>query len=225
MRVAGRVSALQPTLSWDQCDEHSLWHELIACMLGSRVIFEQAQAAARHLDTSGLLSIKDGCYSYEHIEYRIAEALSQPIFPPLTNSRCGRKYRYPKLRANHICRTAQAIYQAGNSIKHLLQSSKNSSEARARVILAAVGIGPKQASLFLRNIGYSDNLAILDTHVLRYIYLLRLLPGTIKEVTRLRGYEKIEEILQTYAEKLGTKLSYLDTAIWVVMRVYRKEFA
>lgn len=225
MRVTERVNTLQRPPDWDQRDEHSLWRELIGCMLGSKVMFEHAQAAARCLDTRGLLFLKDSCHGHKHFEHAIANALSEPIFPPVTYSGRWRRYRYPRLRANHIRRTAEAIYEAGDSIKHLLHCSKNSIEARGQIISKAVGVGPKQASLFLRNIGYAEDLAILDTHVLRYISLLRLIPKTIRGVARLAAYESIEEVLQTYAEKLSAKLSCLDTAIWVVMRVYQKEFA
>lgn len=212
-------------LNWEHHDEHSLWYELVACILGSNVIFEQAQDATHFLETSGLLDIKNEFHNYENFEKKIANALSIPILHPLTLSGHKRKYRFPKLKANHIRRTAEAIYKPGKSIKQILLSCKNSHKARIRIISRAVGIGPKQASLFLRNIVYVDNLAILDVHILKYMFFLKLIPEVIKSIENLTTYEKIEKKLQAYAEKLKIKLSCLDTAIWVVMRVYRREFA
>jgi len=87
----------------------------------------------------------------------------------------------------------------------------------------AVGIGPKQASLFLRNIGYAENLAILDTHILKYMKVVGLVPQILKTVSYSPKYEDIERILINYATKFKESLACLDTAIWIVMRSCWKE--
>lgn len=225
LNISERLSAIKPRLHWVQRTEHSLWYELVACMLGSMVSFEHAQAAARYLATMGLLDVANCLSNRQQFELKLIEALSSAIYPPLTQSGDGRKYRYPRLRANHITRTAESIYQAGESIRNLLYSSKDSRDARMKIMSAAVGIGPKQSSLFLRNISYADDLAILDRHVLHYMFLLRLFPATTRGMTGLSTYVEVEDKLRTYAERVRVNLSYLDTAIWVVMRVFRKEFA
>jgi thermostable 8-oxoguanine DNA glycosylase len=46
----------------------------------------------------------------------------------------------------------------------------------------------------------------------------------IEGIASLSIYEKIEKALQNYSKKLRVQLSYLDIAIWVVMRVYQREF-
>ena len=225
LNVSERLSTIKPRLNWVQRTEHSLWHELIACMLGSMVSFEHAQAAACYLDTMGFLDVANCLSNHQQFELKIIKALSSPIYPPLTQSGDGRKYRYPKLRANHIRRTAESIYQAGESIRNLLYSSRDSRDARVRIMGAAVGIGPKQASLFLRNIAYAEDLAILDRHVLQFMFLLGFFPANTRGMTGLGTYVEVEGKLRTYAERVRVNLSYLDTAIWVVMRVFRKEFA
>jgi N-glycosylase/DNA lyase len=225
LRVYERLDMIKPCPNWVQRSEQSLWHELVACMLGSRVSFEHAQAAAYHLRASGLLNVADCFRDGDEFESKICTALSAPIYPPLTRLGIGRKYQFPRVRANHIRRSADSIYQQCESIKSLLYSSNDSREARVKIISAALGIGPKQSSLFLRNIGYADDLAILDTHVMHYMCLLGLLTGTEKQTTQLTVYEKMEERLKAYAERLKAIISRLDTAIWVVMRVFQKEFA
>jgi N-glycosylase/DNA lyase len=80
------------------------------------------------------------------------------------------------------------------------------------------GIGPKQASLFLRNVGYAENLAILDVHVLRFMRYIGLLRAPEISVTTLRRYEVAEERLLAYSLGLGWPMATLDVAIWVVMR-------
>ena len=225
MKTSQRLSTIKPRSNWAQCSENSLWYELIACMLGSMVSFEHAQVAVDYLNTKGLLDVANHLRDPREFELRVFEALSSPIYPPVTRSGDGRKYRYPKLRANHIRRTAESIYQAGGSIRNLLNSGKSSRDTRVRIMGTAVGVGPKQASLFLRNIGYAVDLAILDRHVLRYMFLLGFLPTKIRGVTSLRAYVEIEDKLRNYAKRVRIDLSSLDTVIWVVMRVFRKEFA
>ena len=225
LQVSERLGVTKPGSNWVQTSEHLLWHELVACILGSTVSFEHAQAAARHLDVEGLLGVADCLSNREQFELRIIEALSSPIYPPVTRSGKGRRYRYPRLRANHIRRSAESIYQSGRSIKYLLRCSKDAPSARMRIISTAVGIGPKQASLFLQNIGYADDLAILDVHVLRYMFLQGFLPRATIGTAHIANYEKAEERLREYAEKMGMSVSRLDTAVWVVMRVFRREFA
>jgi N-glycosylase/DNA lyase len=88
---------------------------------------------------------------------------------------------------------------------------------------ATVGIGPKQSSLFLRNIGFTDRLAILDTHVLRYMFILGLMNVRTKAVSTLTRYQEIEADLRSYSSRLGANLAYFDTAIWITMRVFQRE--
>jgi N-glycosylase/DNA lyase len=206
-------------------DEHALWSELVACILGSKVSFEHAKAAANYLDDIGLLNVTNKRQIGAEFECEVAQALSQPIYPPPTRSGTGRRYRYANLRANHIRRSAEAFYQQRNPIKKMLYSAKDPHEARLKIITTAVGIGPKQASLFLRNIGYADNLAILDSHVLKYMVLQAFIPQPLQGVSHIRTYEKIETRLNQYAMNLRMRLAYLDRVIWVVMRVFQQEFA
>ncbi|VVB53828.1 putative N-glycosylase/DNA lyase [uncultured archaeon] len=81
----------------------------------------------------------------------------------------------------------------------------------------------KQASLFLRNIYYTENLAILDTHVIRYMELQGLHQGFKKYITK-NQYIVYEKKLSAYADSLNKSLAKLDVAIWVVMRVVQRDF-
>ncbi|HEX8217887.1 MAG TPA: hypothetical protein VF914_01595 [Chloroflexia bacterium] len=193
-------------------------------MLGSNVLFEQALAAAQYLEKGGLLCIPEGNLLGEH-EQRIVQALSQPIFPPIKQTGEGCKYRYPKMRASHICQSAAMIYSRDRTLRGLLMDGSNTRETRNSIIASAKGIGPKQASLFLRNIGYANDVAILDVHILRYMSAIGLYMGGNSNVCTVRGYDKVEANLRGYADGLCLELSYLDIAIWVVMRVYQREFA
>lgn len=225
VRVCEELSS-KPAQSyqWLHYQEDDLWYELASCILGSRVSYEEAVAAARYLRSTGLLHFKCNPSDLWEFEKRIAEALSVRIFPSAKKS-SGQRYRFPFIRANHIRRTAEAIYSHGNSLRKILFHSTNTKDARVHLVSTAFGIGPKQASLFLRNIGYADDLAILDRHVLQYMHWTRLIPKEPVQVHTLRGYEQIERTFLGHAQEMGLPVAFLDLAVWIVVRVLRRGYA
>lgn len=220
--VCKQVVKNRKSVNWKISDENFLWTELVACILGSQVQYEHSQAATSYLLAQELLNIESLKHDPSKFEKDIADALGQAIFPPF-NKIGGRKYRYPKLKANHIRRTAEQIYLSGYTIKDILQSSNDEKDARLMMMSFAVGVGPKQASLFLRNIGFAKNLAILDTHILKYVSVIGLSPQPAKGVSSLHRYEIIEQALRSYSKKFQTNLAHIDTAIWIVMRTCSRE--
>jgi len=206
-----------------QENEEYLWYELVSCILGSKVPFEQAQAATNHLINNNLLNVNDCHQNGLQFEGCIVESLTQPIPLVFGVSNKYFKYRYPRLRANHIRRSAECIYADNCSIKWILNSTRDPREMRIKIMQSSVGIGPKQSSLFLRNIGFTDRLAILDSHVLRYMFLVGLINVKTQTVSTLTRYQEIEEYLRSYTNRLGANLAYFDTAIWVTMRVFQRE--
>jgi N-glycosylase/DNA lyase len=210
---------------WSDHKEQELWYELVSCILGSKVPFEQARAYASYLNNGKLLDVRECLEDSSKFESRVCEALSSSITLNAEQENPISKYRYPKLRANHIRRTADSIYKNHVSINAILEESKDPYEARVNIINTSVGIGPKQASLFLRNIGYANDIAILDTHVLNYMFLRGILDVRVKSLSTLGKYQRIEEQLRYYTSKLGLILAYLDTAIWITMRVFNRECA
>lgn len=219
--VVDRISKKKNVYNWEYFNEENLFSELVACILGSNIKFEMAQAFTEHLDNLGLYNIAQYS-SFDSYEIEVAEALSQSIYHRSGDYVKNQKYRFPFLKASHIRRTAESIY-SNNSLKSILKESHDPYSARNNLMERAVGIGPKQSSLFLRNIGFSDNLAILDVHVMRYMSLIGLISLNINKISSLSNYEKLENVLSLYAEKMRTNMSILDTSIWVVMRVYNKE--
>ena len=224
-RVCEEISTMRSGPSnWQDHGEDELWHELVGCILGSRVSHERAVMALRYLRSTGLLNPRLGKCNLEEFERNIAQALSQSMASSNRNPN-GWRYPYPALRANHIRRTVETIYRNGGSLHQILACSNNANDARLRIVSIATGVGPKQASLFLRNIGYAKDLAILDRHVLAYMTWLEIIPGGINEVRTLRGYERLEGAFRSHARQIGFSVAHMDLAVWVVMRVLRREFA
>jgi len=223
--IAVKVMDLQRSFVWKDFREYLLWRELASCILGSRVPFELAISAARHLDKTGLLRMLQNDLHFEVIQRRILRELRKPIYLPPKVNGLKRSYTFPSIRACQLSKTAKTIYGNGQTLKSLLQKANDEYSARELLVETAAGIGPKQASLFLRNIGFANNLAILDSHVLRFMDFVRIMKTLPKSMSSLACYEKTEMKLRRYADDRDIEMSSLDTAIWIVMRVYQREFA
>jgi len=218
--VAGEVAKVCRQSDWREYDERSLWFELVACILGSRARFEDAGAAALRLFDAGMLDKLLVKGDRQDLEGSVARILSLR-----SDSGVSGRYPFPRSRARYICYTAASIYGENGTLAAMLRESRDGRAARARLVNKCLGIGPKQASLFLRNVGYSPDLAILDTHVLRFMARTELIPGRLPTVSGMAGYERMEEVLGDYARRIGVTIGVLDIAIWVVMRIAQREFS
>lgn len=224
IRVSDEIDACRKTgKNWEKCSEEQLWYELVSCILGSRVRYETAKECTNHLKDEGLLTIPKLLTSSETVGVYLIEELNKPLYSPYRNGK-GSRYPYPKSKSQYIIKTGLEIYKNGfTSVKHILKTSRDENMAREKLVKICTGIGPKQASLFLRNIGYSENLAILDTHVIHYMDLLGMRDRKTR-INTMNEYSKHENILLFYADSLNKTLATMDIAIWVVMRVIQKGF-
>lgn len=224
MKVCDYVISQKQTCpkNWEDHKEYQLWLEVVSCILGSRVRYETAKACTLHLRNAGLLRISSLLKNPKVAEKRIKQELNKSIYPPFLNGK-GSKYRYPKSKSRCIVRSGVQIYSNNLSIRKTLKKCHDGQEARRLLIEKCAGIGPKQASLFLRNISYSDDLAILDCHVLHYMKLLRL-DEKFNNIKQKKSHPYIvnENILKLYAISKRMSLSVLDVGIWVVMRFIQR---
>jgi len=201
-----------PVKSWRRLQEKDLFAELASCIIGSQITFEKAKLATDALRNDGLLSL----------DYLIENPVEceQRIFSMLADSRC----LYANAKARYIVQTGINIYSDEHTtIKEILRNAQDQYEARDMLADLCLGIGLKQASLFLRNIQYADNLAILDTHVINYMGLLGIVKDLRKSLTR-NLYLSYENELRSYSKKFNTSVAKLDVSIWVVMRTVSREF-
>ena len=76
-----------------------------------------------------------------------------------------------------------------------------------------LGLGYKEASHFLRNIGKNDGLAILDRHILRNLKRLGLINLIPKSISK-KQYLAIEQRFSIFAKDLGIAVDALDLLFW-----------
>ncbi len=196
--------------------EYDLRRELVGCILGSQVRFELAVSSTEGLESAGLLN--DDYWSGSQ-----KKDFSRRVFEVLSGQNQGTRgacHRFPRSRAIQLAQTRDALARIPLLLR--LAETDSSRSIRQRLVEDLPGIGPKQASMFLRNIGKSYDLAILDTHVLRFLESQDLLgPGRLSIGTMV-GYERVELILINYALVLGYPAGCIDWAIWVTMRAVRE---
>ncbi len=116
-------------------------------------------------------------------------------------------HRFPKTRARYIVEARK--YK--DSIKKIIESFSDEKEAREWLSQNIKGIGYKEASHFLRNIGYK-NLAIIDFHILDFLEKSNIIKRP-KSLTK-KNYLEIENILSKIARKLDLSLAELDLYLW-----------
>lgn len=217
--LSNAVAAICPDIRAQVCsaakplDERHLWWELSSCILSSQVPYPLATAAATTIDAESLLL--DDHISSVALLQRLIEILSAPL---MVEGR-PRFYRFPVARARHLAATRAVVSAETHSLRELVDGFNDASEARAWLVKHVTGVGPKQASMFLRNIGMSYDLAILDRHVLSYMSKLGIYSGANLFISCLTQYQRHEVVLREHAQEMDCPVGLLDWAIWIVMRV------
>ncbi len=215
------VRHFEARFEWRHSTEQQLWEELVGCVLGSQVDYEMSVAALGRLKAHGLLDINRRLFAADDFCCRVEAVLTQPI-TGVGGASGPRRYRFPRTKASYTHRTAVALFVEGRGLKDLLIECNSALDARRRVCGVAVGVGPKQASLFLRNIGFASDLAVLDGHVLRFMKACGCVPADQRAPRSLKEYERYERFFVEYANSLGYDASSIDLTIWVVMRVAQR---
>lgn len=196
--------------------EYYLRRELVACILGSQVRYEMALSALKRIENSGLLDDKWWYCISDNFESKVFDLLSgNTLLDP--DKFC---YRFPKIRAHQLTKARNTL--AGQSLSQWLCITSDPKCMRQKLVINISGLGPKQASMFLRNIGKSYDLAILDTHVIRFMNMKNLLHTKPVNIGTLSSYERVEKIFVDYADTLGCPVGYLDLAIWATMRAAKE---
>lgn len=193
---SARAGAIRARLAefrevWQTGSDERLWEELVFCIF-------TAGASAR----MGLRSIE-----------AVRPLLDAGAHSELAGVLNG-VHRYPNSRSGYIVVTREFLREdCRMRLRERLSSFRDPLErrdwlARERRIK---GLGYKEASHFLRNIGLSGY-AILDKHILRSLHELGRLDSPQPPSTRSR-YLSTEEKLRGFADELGIDFDELDLVL------------
>jgi N-glycosylase/DNA lyase len=122
--------------------------------------------------------------------------------------------RFGDSKAKYIVE-ARATFTKGGKLylKSHLSSFTNPFELREWMVENVKGLGYKEASHFLRNVGLGEEFAILDRHILRNLKRLEVIPEVPVSITKKR-YLEVEEKLRRFSREIGIPLADLDLLFW-----------
>ncbi len=116
-------------------------------------------------------------------------------------------YRFPNVRAKYIVENRVLI----DKLYDILRTDQTDKDKRSWIVKNIKGLGLKEGSHFLRNIGYM-NCAIVDFHIVDLLVDHDLIqkPKTMTKTT----YLEIERLLEQLAHKTKLSLADLDLYLW-----------
>ncbi len=170
-------------------DENKIFDEMCFCTLTPQSKARSCWDAIVELKGSGLLHSGD--------ERQIAEVLKKGI-------------RFHNNKAKYIVKNRGLFF--GDGLKNRIMNSNDNKEMRNWLIQNVKGYGHKEASHFLRNVGFRD-LAILDRHILKHLLEFEVINEIPNSITD-KKYLEIEEKFFKFSEKLGIPMDELDLLFW-----------
>lgn len=144
---------------------------------------------------------------------RVQDALGYEGFAEIPEERLAGALKAAGARFYN--RRAEFIIEAralDGKLKRTVNKFAEADEAREWLVENVKGIGYKEASHFLRNVGVGQDMAIIDLHILRVLREYGL-AGHFNRVSRER-YMKLEGILRGIARKAKMPNGKLDMYLW-----------
>ena len=120
-------------------------------------------------------------------------------------------HRFPNTRARYIAEARRHKESLEDVLKSYCEGENVVDEVREWLVENIKGIGYKEASHFLRNIGF-ENVAIIDFHIIDILANHGLIEKP-KSISKGR-YLEIEGVVKKLADELGITLAELDLYLW-----------
>lgn len=125
-------------------------------------------------------------------------------------------HRFPRARSGYIIHTRTFLQrECGLRLSEKLDSFGQDAEARRDFFArnsGIKGIGYKESSHYLRNIGYCGY-AILDKHILNTLHEVGLIDSP-KPPTTKKKYLAVEQQMRNFAAELRINFDELDLLLW-----------
>ena len=177
---------------WQAGTDERIWEEMVFCFF------------------TGGCSARMGLRSVEAVR----PILLTGNHAELANALVGR-HRYPNARAGYIVASREFLQEhCQMRLREKLESFENPLERRDWLVKekGIKGLGYKEASHFLRNIGFKGY-AILDKHILRSLAELKIIDDPKPPNTRSR-YLTVEEKLKNLSNRLEIDFDEMDLVLW-----------
>jgi len=177
---------------WEDADEEIVFAELIFCLLTPQSKAKLCWKAVENLKRKNLL-----------MNGNLIEIVNEL-----------NKIRFKNRKALYIIQARNQFSTNGKiSTKELLRKLSDPQRAREWLVKNVKGIGYKEASHFLRNVGLSENLAILDRHILKNLKSLGVINNIPKSLSK-KQYIEIERKMIELSREISIPLNSLDLIFW-----------
>ncbi len=210
------VEDIVKPINWFDMSEEEILNEMLICILGSGVRYEIAVAYSDLITSNKILNKRRAVTQIELVN-ELAVLLSGAVSDRF-EEKSYKSYRYPNAKAKFIAEAYSNVINCYGSFKKLFENGLTARELRREIVAACPGIGPKQASHFLKNVGYTDSLAILDRHIVHYIKLSNKQNITTYQLGKIDKYEDIEDAFINIIKIFEHSVSVVDQAMWFIMR-------
>ena len=97
--------------------------------------------------------------------------------------------------------------------KDFFLKMKSVDEKREWIVNNIKGMAWKEAGHFLRNIGFGDEIAILDRHILKNLVRLEVIDEVPKTLTK-KIYLEIETKVKEYCKEVNIPMASFDLLLW-----------
>lgn len=177
---------------WENGSNQDIYKEMVFCMCTPQTNAKNAWKAVQRLDD--LDYFENG--SFEEVAYILKES----------------GVRFHKNKTKYIFANKSYYYDT----KGLIVTAINGGDivkARNKLAENVLGWGMKEASHFLRNIGYGDKICILDRHILRQLSEYGVIPKIPQAMTK-GEYIQIENDMRHFAQELEIPVPALDFVFW-----------
>ncbi len=176
---------------WKKGREEDIFRELVFCILTPQSKAEICWKTVKNLEDKNLL----------------LEGTFEEILDELKNVR----FRYKK--AGYILNAREKFLRNGRiKIKEIVES-KNILGTRERIVKEVKGVGYKEASHFLRNVGFGKEIAILDRHILKNLKVFGVINKIPMNLSR-KKYLEIEKKMKILSKNINIPLLHLDFVLW-----------
>lgn len=173
-------------------NEKEVFAEMAFCILTPQSKAKNAWQAVTNLVENGLL--------YEGKAEEIVEFLNI--------------VRFKNNKSRYLVELRELMTRDGKlQPKKILTEIGDTFEKRKWILKNIKGMGLKEANHILRNLGFGENIAILDRHILRNLKALNVIDEIPKTITEKKYYE-IEEKMREYSTFSKIKMDELDLVLW-----------
>ncbi|MDY6932613.1 MAG: N-glycosylase/DNA lyase [Spirochaetota bacterium] len=177
---------------WIEFDDKDIFAELVFCLLTPQSRAKSCWIAVNNLRKKNLLF--NGCYNDINMELNLV--------------------RFKNRKTEYILLSRNLFITDGKiSLKNSINQLDNVYSKRDWLVERIKGFGYKEASHFLRNIGFSENIAILDRHILKNLRLSRVIDEIPDSLSKKR-YIDMENRMKDYATDIRIPLNHLDFVFW-----------